>query len=347
MKVDYIVVGSGLAGIALCKFLSDRDKSFVVIDDNSQQSSTVAGGLYNPVVLKRFTKVWKAKEQLLTAMPYYDELAKLLDIQLDHRIPIYRLFASIEEQNNWFQAADKKALSEFMDSNLIQLDKEAIHANFGFGKVLQTGRINTSLLVISYKKYLKDNNRLIESAFEYSELEIHDSKVAYKNIEAERIVFAEGFGITKNPFFKNLPLNGTKGELITIHAPDLKIDFILKSSVFLIPLGSDLYRVGATYERKDKSNTPSKQGKEELVKKLNKVINCPYEIVDQVAGIRPTVADRRPLIGQHEKYAPLYILNGLGSRGVMISPYVANALLNYIENGIALDPEIDIKRFSS
>jgi UDP-galactopyranose mutase len=45
MKVDYIVVGSGLAGIAFCKHLNDRNKSFVVIDDDSQQSSTVAGGL--------------------------------------------------------------------------------------------------------------------------------------------------------------------------------------------------------------------------------------------------------------------------------------------------------------
>jgi glycine/D-amino acid oxidase-like deaminating enzyme len=112
-------------------------------------------------------------------------------------------------------------------------------------------------------------------------------------------------------------------------------------------MGSDIYRVGATYERNDKTNLPTQQGKDELVQKLNKVINCPYEIVDHVAGIRPTVKDRRPLVGQHDKYAPLYIMNGLGSRGVMIAPYVANALLNYIEDGTELDPEIDIKRFRS
>jgi hypothetical protein len=29
----------------------------MVYDDTSQKSSTVAGGLYNPVVLKRFTPV--------------------------------------------------------------------------------------------------------------------------------------------------------------------------------------------------------------------------------------------------------------------------------------------------
>jgi len=49
MKVDYIVVGCGLAGIAFCEQLLANNKSFVVFDDDSQKSSTVAGGLYNPV----------------------------------------------------------------------------------------------------------------------------------------------------------------------------------------------------------------------------------------------------------------------------------------------------------
>jgi len=64
MKVDYIVVGCGLAGISFCEQLKANGKSFVVFDNQSQQSSIVAGGLYNPVVLKRFTSVWKSKELL-------------------------------------------------------------------------------------------------------------------------------------------------------------------------------------------------------------------------------------------------------------------------------------------
>jgi len=69
MKVDYLIVGSGLAGIAFCEQLKTYGKSFVMFDDNSQVSSTVAGGLYNPVVLKRFTPVWKSQEQLELALP--------------------------------------------------------------------------------------------------------------------------------------------------------------------------------------------------------------------------------------------------------------------------------------
>ena len=52
MQVDYIVIGIGLAGISFCEQLKANHKTFVVFDNKSQQSSAVAGGLYNPVVLK-------------------------------------------------------------------------------------------------------------------------------------------------------------------------------------------------------------------------------------------------------------------------------------------------------
>jgi hypothetical protein len=42
----------------------------------------------------------------------------------------------------------------------------------------------------------------------------------------------------------------------------------------------------------------------------------------------------------------MYVLNGLGTRGVMISPFVAQQLFDHIEKGNNLDSEIDIKRFN-
>ena len=69
-------------------------------------------------------------------------------------------------------------------------------------------------------------------------------------------------------------------------------------------------------------------------------------LLDQQAGIRPTVKDRRPLIGRHEEKSNLYIFNGMGTRGVMLAPFFANQLAKHIEEGESLDPEVDIKRFS-
>ncbi|WP_431137368.1 NAD(P)/FAD-dependent oxidoreductase [Psychroserpens mesophilus] len=344
-QVDYIIVGNGLAGIAFCELLRTHNKDFVVFDNQSQQSSSVAAGLYNPVILKRFTKVWKAKDQLELAIPKYEELEKLLNVKLDYKLPVHRKLTSIEEQNNWFTASDQPDLCNFLSTRLIKNENPSIDAKFGFGEVLHSGRINTSQLTISYGDFLNRENRLYKEEFHHNQLDIQEHKVQYKNIVSKYIVFAEGFGLHINPFFNNLPLNGTKGEMLTIKAPDLKMDFILKSSVFIVPLGQDLYWIGATYEREDKTHSVTSEAKNELLEKLKKVITCDFEVLHQVAGIRPTTKDRRPLVGAHSDYKNLFVLNGLGTRGVMMSPFAAEQLFNHIEQGSDLDKEIDISRF--
>ena len=345
MKVDYILVGCGLAGIAFTEQLIAANKTFVVFDNQSQQSSVVAGGLYNPVVLKRFTSVWKSEEQLRLALPMYEAIEKKLQIKIDYKIPVYRRFTSVEEQNNWFSASDKPLLSKHLSPKIIKNENTFIDANFGFGEVLNTGRIDTNKLVSSYKKYLKQNNQLIETTFNYEALIIENLGITYQDISASHIVFSEGFGLKQNPFFNYLPLKESKGELVTIHAPELKIDYVLKSSVFVLPLGNNLYHIGATYNWKDQTNAITEEAKEELLNKLNTFITCPFKVVNQVAGIRPTVKDRRPLIGKHPKHNNMYVLNGLGTRGVMIGPYVAKQLFQFIETDLPLENEIDIKRF--
>jgi glycine/D-amino acid oxidase-like deaminating enzyme len=346
-QVDYIIVGCGLAGIAFSEQLIAKKKSFVVFDNQSQQSSVVAGGLYNPVVLKRFTSVWKSKEQLNLALPMYKQIEEKLHITIDNKIPVYRRFTSLEEQNNWFLASDNVLLAEHLSPKIIKNDNPHIQAEYGFGKVLNTGRIQTNVLIQSYKKYLFENKQLIEEAFNYNELQKVDNGFLYQKYSTTHIVFAEGFGLKQNPFFNYLPIKESKGELLTIHAPDLKIDFVLKSSVFVLPLGNDLYHIGATYNWTDKTNNITKEGREELLNKLKTFLVCDFEVVNQVAGIRPTVKDRRPLVGKHPEMNNMYVLNGLGTRGVMIGPYVAKQLFDYIENNSELDPEININRFSS
>ncbi|MCP4975899.1 MAG: FAD-dependent oxidoreductase [Maribacter sp.] len=343
---DYLVVGLGLAGISFCEQLERNKKTYKVFNDTSQISSLVAGGLYNPIILKRFTLAWNADSQLETAMHFYKQLEIKLNVKLDCKIPIYRKFASIEEQNLWFEAADKPKLSKFLSMEIIENRNECINASFGLGQVLYTGRIDTKRLVDAYVAFLIKSDNLISETFDFDNLIIHKEHIEYKSIKAKKIVFSTGFGLKSNPYFDYLPLTGNKGELLTIKAPKLKENNIIKSAVFIIPLGNDLYRVGATYERTDKSNSPTEAARKELLEKLQTFLNCDYEIVDHVAGIRPTVADRRPLAGLHPEYSNLIVLNGFGSRGVLIAPTVSYQLYNHIEKGEMLPPEIDINRFS-
>lgn len=343
--VDYLVIGLGLAGVSLCHTLERKGKSFVVITDSSQRSSWVAGGLYNPVILKRFKAAWRAQDQMNLLPPFYDSLQKLLNIRIIHPIPVLRRFATIEEQNLWFEAADRPELSSFLSLDLHDNSNSNIDAPLGYGEVLDTGRVDTKALVEAYAEYLKKSGSVLFESLDFNRLRIGPDAVTYGRYKAAKVVFATGFGLKENPYFNYLPLQGTKGELITVKAPDLKERHVIKSSVFIIPLGADLYRVGATYSRKDKTNRPTEEGRKELLEKLNTFLKCDYEVIGQIAGIRPTVSDRRPLVGRHPKHNNLYVLNGFGSRGVMIGPFASQQLYNFMEQGVSLPEEMDIRRF--
>jgi hypothetical protein len=265
--------------------------------------------------------------------------------KIDFNLPIYRRFHSIEEQNNWFLASDKPILSFYLSPNIITKSFQNIPSPFGYGEVLQTGFVDTNMLLNEYHHFLHSNNQLKEETFQYDQIQFENNWMQYNDIKTKRIVFAEGFGNQYNPFFNYLPLDGTKGEILIIKAPDLAIDFILNTSVFFLPLGNNFFKVGATYNWNDKSSSLTHEGKNELVQKIKDSISCSFEVVEHYAGIRPTVNDRRPLLGRHPRYENLFVLNGMGTRGVMLAPILAEELYLYIEENRSLDKSIDIIRY--
>ena len=343
--IDYLIIGSGLAGISFSEIALENNKSIVVLDNNSQSSSKIAAGLYNPVILKRFSEVGQAQEHLVIMNDFLTKIEKKLNTQVDFKKPILRKFFSIEEQNNWFAASDKMNLAPYLSTNLISKKYQSIDSPFGYGEVLQTGYVDTSLLLERYKSYLIKNQLFQEETFDHSLLQEESNGIRYKNIQAKNIVFAEGFGMHANPYFQDLPLDGTKGELLIIRAPQLDLDVILNTSVFILPLGNDLFKIGATYNWVDKTEIPTQEGKNELIERIKEIISCDFEIVAHHAGVRPTVKDRKPIIGTYKQHHSIHILNGLGTRGVMLGPAMAKALFEHIEYQKPLDRSIDIKRF--
>lgn len=344
-KIDYLIIGCGLAGIAFAETCLRNNKSISVFDNNSQTSSTIAAGLYNPVILKRFSGLHDAQQQIDLMNLFYKSIEVKLKVQFDFKMPILRKFFSIEEQNNWFAASDKPDLSSFLSLNLIKTKFSGIDSPFDFGEVLQTGYVDTALLLKSYHSYLSNRNLLFNEVFEYDKLAINVDLISYKNINAKHIIFAEGFGLHSNPFFNDLPLDGTKGELFIIKAPNLNLDVIVNTSVFILPLGNNLFKVGATYNWSDKSNFPTQEGKFELIERIKEILNCDFEILNHFAGVRPTVKDRKALIGTHKIHKNIHILNGMGTRGVMLAPTMAKTLYDNIEFQKPIDLSINIERF--
>ncbi|MBS7785757.1 FAD-binding oxidoreductase [Flavobacterium sp. CYK-55] len=341
---DFLIIGSGLAGLSFAEIALQNNCSIYVIDDCQQNASYVAGGLYNPIILKRFSKAWQAEKQLPFALQFYRSLEQKLNRSFFHDLPILRRFFSVEEQNNWFVAADKSELSDYLSVNLISDNFNGLSAPFDFGKVNCTGFLEVASLMDSFRAYLKEQKVFSHEVFVHTELQIEKDFLIYKNLKAKHIIFAEGFGMLQNPFFSDLPLVSSKGELLLIKAPELELDQIVNAGIFILPLGDGLFKIGATYNWEDQTSLPTKSGREELLSQLDEIINCCYEVVDHYAGIRPTVNDRRPLVGTHHLYKNIHLLNGLGTRGVLVGPSMANELFQQIVNNEPVQAEANINR---
>ncbi|WP_159800126.1 FAD-binding oxidoreductase [Flavobacterium sp. MK4S-17] len=342
---DFIIVGGGLAGLCFAETAFLHGKTFTLISDTSHNATGVAAGLYNPVILKRFSLPADAALHREYMLPFYDAIEKRLDTVFMHQLPIYRRFATIEEQNTWFEAADKPALSPFLITEVIHTKYTGLTSPFGFGRVAGTGYMDTMAFINAYQNHLDANGCLKNETFDYKALQFGDDFVSYKGIKASHIIFAEGFGLHANPYFANLPLDGTKGELLIIKAPELKLDVAVNAGIFILPVGNNIYKVGATYEWDDKTVFPTEQGKKELKEKLEEIITCSYEIIGHLAEVRPTVKDRKPLIGTHVKHKRLHLLNGLGTRGVMLGPYMAKLLYESVVEGKEIPKAVNFTRF--
>ncbi|MFD0932669.1 NAD(P)/FAD-dependent oxidoreductase [Psychroflexus salinarum] len=342
---DVLIVGFGIAGLSFAKQLEIRSKTFDVISDESQQSSKVAGGVLNPVALKRYNLAWNADVLMSEAIEFYNHFNTDSDKNYFKKVPVYKLFSSVEDQNNWIVASDQPKLEPFLNTNISSLDS-SVQSKYKAGEVLQSHLLELKRLIEDKKSNYRKASKFFSEHIEYNEIEFRNESVVYKDREYGSIVFCEGFGVVNNPFFKWLPIYGNKGEYLIFKSTDLNSNQkILKSKNFIIPLGNDLYKFGATYSREHLDDQPTENARVELKAKLSEMINCHYEIVDQVAGVRPTVRDRKPILGSHPEYRNLFILNGFGSRGVMAAPSLSEKLVNLMFQNKEVDKEISLDRF--
>lgn len=346
-KVDYIIVGQGVAGSCMAMKLMKENKSFVIIDHHFHNASSIAGGIFNPVVLKRFSIVWNASKQIERLKEVFNDFEKLLDKKYIYNFPVYRIFNDEQEKKTWLKKANSHPdLIDYLSIDTEQLnDFSSIDSPIGSGEVLHTGRIDLTNLIKDFKNYLSTNNLFIEEEFDFNSLKLDDNKTSYKNIEADKIIFAEGFNILKNPYFKNLPIIGVKGEVLKVKTTATLPTAVVKGKEFLMPLNNNEYFVGATYDRDHVNYDNTEEAKEYLTKGVQQFLKSELEVLEQHASIRPTVVDRRPIIGAHPEYKQLICLNGMGTRGTMLAPVMVDELYDFLERNEPIQKEANIARF--
>lgn len=306
----------------------------------------MAAGMYNPIVFKRLNKSWMADDLLPALKQTYTELEQHLAAKILHEVDMIRIFSSHEQQNDWMVRSQQSGYEAYLSLEKSSVLKDnGIENQFGYGVLKGSGWVDLPTFLFNYRDKLKKQEQLIEDEFDYSALEVGDDSIVYKELISDKIIFCEGNQVRNNPFFNDLPFTLTKGEVLTVKIDDLVSDKVLNKGFFMLPQENSSFKVGATYNWSDKTETPTEEGKKELQEKLGKIWEKDYVILEHKAGVRPTTKDRRPIIGQHPTHKNLYVFNGLGTKGVMIAPYFATHFCDYLIEGVELNKEVDLGRF--
>ncbi|MFD2571737.1 NAD(P)/FAD-dependent oxidoreductase [Spirosoma soli] len=349
MKIDFLIVGQGVAGSVLAWTLDQRGCSVLLADDPALPSaSSVAAGIVNPLTGRKLVRTWKAGDLFPFLHQFYSGIEQALGVRFYHPLPIYRPFRSETEKNDYLKLTADPDIQPYVNQNA---DNEQynkyINNSFGGIEVKQSGWIDLTEFVRIIKGYFVRKNQYYEGSVSVNDLIINDDVVKWKDIEISKVIFCDGSQGRENSLFDWLPYNPVKGQILTAVAEGYSIKNIVNQGVFILPLRTGLIRIGATYSWHDLDWQTTDDGRAFLESKVRDILKVPFQIVAQQAGIRPSTKDRRPFVGLHPSHPAIGIFGGMGTKGVSLSPFLAEQFSRHLLDGEDLDPEANISRYVS
>ncbi len=346
-KTHIIIIGQGIAGSLLAHELIKAGKKVLVVDNGHKTSATlIAAGMWNPILFKKLKKSWRADDLLPVLLHVYSELEEILDKKFMYNREIVRLFPSNDAANDFHLAANDERYSVYLEEKT-QLEVEAVaNDEFGYGTI-KGGYIDLPVFLPAFKDYLENQDAFLEAEFNEKDLEITDYGVIWNGYEAEKIIYANGYKTTESKFWSYLPITRTHGNMLHVRADDLKLKGVFNNGQWLLNLEDGSYKMGATFEWDLPEPSPSEESKQKLIKKLESGLKekPELELVKHHAGIRPTSADHRPIMGFHADHPEIGIFNGMGTKGIMLAPLFAKQLTSLITSQTPIEDAVNVNRF--
>nr|WP_307877959.1 FAD-binding oxidoreductase [Borreliella garinii] len=208
------------------------------------------------------------------------------------------------------------------------------------------------------KNYYQEIEKTIKSNFfieknifrpkiiDENKIKLGESFFKIEDFKFEKLIFAKGYKEKLKGFFSYLPFEPAKGEIIILECKKLNFKEVYNRHVSLIHLKDNKFYLGGTYEWNTWNTLTNEWAKLELLKKFQKITNLKCKVIDQKAHIRPSTLDREPFLGEHPNHKNIFILNGFGTRGISMAPYLSNLLVNNIEKIDKIPNHYNIKRYA-
>ena len=338
MDVDYIIVGQGLAGSAMAMALLQRGRKVLVLDrEDTNSASRVAAGLVTTVAGKGMNPGWRQAEYLPQAMAYYRKLEAEYGVKLFHAKEVLRLFDD-EKQKAKFERKFEQI--EDWVADLTGGVSSEWNADAGGFKMLHGGWLDTNAYMRVVRAALGEGGYR-KCDFSFDDVDLLEGGVCWNGVKAKRVILCQGISGLEGSPFSHPVHRSAKGEMLKVKIPNADQSKIINRNGWMVPLGDETWRVGATYKWEDMQGQTTDEGRRAVREKLENFTSLPYEVLEHSAGVRPIMRKSQPYVGVHPEHHQLGFFNGLGSKGVITAPSVAEHFSDYLEGNIdELDPEL-------
>lgn len=331
MTSPWTITGDGLAGCVLAMACYREDIPFRWVSEARPGAASLASsGLVNPITGRRYVKSWMADALLAEAREFYTWSESVLGIRAFRAVDIARFLASPEAGEAWRLRLDDPAFADYVTGKRHPaLDTFEVP----YGIVSGAFVLDTPAWVRASRTFLHTRGHVVPADV---------TSDARSDVRGPVI---RALGVFADPLPHGLIPN--KGEALIVRMPQWPLPMIVKGEVFVVPLPEpETYWIGSGYARWPEHPDPTEAERERLLSGLQKLHDGPIEVIDHLAGIRPTTADRRPLIGADPHHPGDFIFNGMGTKGTSLAPYWARQLIRHIRDGQSLSPEVDPARFA-
>ena len=345
-----LIAGQGLAGSLLAYALLQRGCAVTVFDPGGPNASTTASGVLNPVTGKRLTRAWNLETFLPAALKTYRGLEDKLNAKLLAEISALWLHATPEDAALFAKrAVDDPELFE-AEVNPAPFDS-FFHLREAPGRIHPVYHVDVSRMLRALREYLIARDAFVSEAFDQSRLELSADRLRYDNQPFSKLALCDGAASVNNPYFQNLPWSPAAGEALILSIPGLPRDAVYKlgHGLSLSPwpensMGDDAWWLGSNYIWDTLAPVPTATFRQHCEGQLKAWLRLPFEIIEHRVGVRPATVDRKPFVGFHPQHPQIGIFNGLGAKGVLMAPFLAENFARHITEGTPLMPEADVAR---